>query len=198
MDDAGCLSDHGLVLAQLRIGWRRQTSVIFKYRRIRQMDHVQFETNVRVSSLFTSPAENVDEYVDQLADIVTQELDRLSLVKTATRSSSGGLVNRFLTTEASDSKKERRRLKRKWKRTGNESNRLAYRKCYRSTNLLINKSRADFYSSRIASFPNDPRKRWASVKDLLHASSKTTRGQLKQTGWRAIQFLPSSYRSCRG
>ena len=63
------------------------------------MDHVQFETNVRASSLFTNPAENVDEYVDQLADIVTQELDRRAPVKTATRSSSGGLVNRFLTTE---------------------------------------------------------------------------------------------------
>ena len=27
--------------------------------------------------------------------------------------------------------------------------------------------------------------------------SKTTRGQLKNTGWRAIPFLPSFYRSCR-
>ena len=33
VDDAGCLSDHRLVLVQLRIGWRRQTSVTFKYRR---------------------------------------------------------------------------------------------------------------------------------------------------------------------
>ena len=63
VDDAGCLSDHRLVLAQLRIGWRRKISVTFKYRRIRQMDYVQFETNVCASSLFTSPAENVDEYV---------------------------------------------------------------------------------------------------------------------------------------
>ena len=172
MDDAGCLSDHRLVLAQLRMGWRHQTSVTFKYRRTRQMDHVQFETNVRASSLFTSPAENVDEYVDQLANVVTQEHDRLAPVKTATCSSSGGLVNRFLTIKVSDSKKERRRLGRKWKRTGNELDCLAYCKCCRSTNLLINKSRADFYASHIASFLNDPRKRWASVKDLLHTSVK--------------------------
>ena len=110
----------------------------------------------------------MDEYVDLLADVVTQKLDRIAAVKTATRSSGDGLVNRFLTTEASDSKKKRRRLERKWKRTGIESDRLAYRKCCRSTILLINKSRAAFYASRIASFPNDPWKRWASIKDLLH------------------------------
>ena len=172
VDDAGCISDHRHVLAHLRIGWRRQTSVTFKYRRIYQMDHVQFETNWRASSLFINPAKNVDEYRDQLADDVTQELDRLAPVKTATRSSSGGLVNRFLTTEAIDSKKERRRLERKWKRTSKESDRQAYRKCCQSTNLLIHKSRAEYYGSRIASFPNDPRKRWTSVKDLLHNLAK--------------------------
>ena len=156
LDDAGCLSDHLMVLASLSFGWRRINPVSFSYRLIKSVDASLFETNLRASPLFSNPARTANGFADQRADVITGELDKSSPLKTVTRLSSGKPINRFPNNEAVVAKQERRRLERHWKKTGKECDRLAYRQSCRSANELINKARRTYFIDRIANLSVDP------------------------------------------
>ena len=108
----------------------------FSYRPIKRIYICLFEQNVRSSSLFSSPERMENGFTDQLVDVLTSELDRTALLETVTRPSSGKLINRFLSEEAISAKQKCRRLKRYWKKTGKEWNRLTYCQCCRSANKL--------------------------------------------------------------
>ena len=56
----------------------------------------------------------------------------------------------------------------KWKRSGLEIDRVAYRKACRHANILITKSRADHFRQQLLSASNC-RRRWQIAKELLHA-----------------------------
>src|SRR6218665_1592226 len=67
-------------------------------------------------------------------------------------------ITRWISPEASQAKKERRRLERKWKRSGLEEDRQCYRRHCRFTNKLINESRSSYFRSQLESAEN-PRDR---------------------------------------
>ena len=89
IDNAGCLSIHRMVLAQLNLGWRRHQPVTFSYRRVREIDFPVFESNLRASSLFINPSASADGYVVQLENVLTTELGKVAPLKTVTRRSTG-------------------------------------------------------------------------------------------------------------
>jgi hypothetical protein len=76
--------------------------------------------------------------------------------------------NRWLSAEAVQAKRTRRRLERKWRSTKDIACYTEYRKVCRSANKAIVESRRNFYRQRIDATETDPRKRWATVRDLLH------------------------------
>ena len=47
LDDAGCVSDHQMVLAQLELGWRRLKPVTFSFRRLKQLNFDLFEKSTQ-------------------------------------------------------------------------------------------------------------------------------------------------------
>ena len=112
VDDAGCLSVHQMVLAQLNLGWRRHQPVTFSYRRVREVDFPLFESNLRASSLFINPLASADGYVDQLENVLTMKLGKVAPLKTVTRTSTGKPINRLLSKEAVEAKIMRRKLER--------------------------------------------------------------------------------------
>ena len=114
LDDAGCVSAHRTVLAQLALGWRRLMQVTFSFRRLRQLNFNFFENSLRGSSLFTNSATSPNDFADQLAEVLTSELDKVAL-KTVTRTSTEKQINQFLYDAAVKAKKERWRLERCWK-----------------------------------------------------------------------------------
>ena len=149
--------------------------------------------------LFTNLATSANGFAVQLAEVLTSELDKVAPLKTITRMSTGKRINRFLSDEAVKAKQERRRLERCWKRSGKETDRQRYcksgketdrqryctsckdgketdRQRYRTsckeTNRLINNSRRHYYADHINIMSEDARKRWATVKELLHTSDK--------------------------
>ena len=81
---------------------------------------------------------------------------------------SGKPINRFLSQNAKEAKKKRRRLERCWKRTGKESDHRAYRSQCRLSNSLINESRRQYFAERISNFNAGPKKCWSTVNELLH------------------------------
>ena len=67
---------------------------------------------------------------------------------------------------------ERRRLKRKWKSSGDDQDRVKYRRHCRITNKKIIGARQKFYQDRIEEAGKDPRRRWSVIHDVLYATSE--------------------------
>lgn len=57
--------------------------------------------------LFSSPARMANNFVDQLTDVLTSELDRVMPLKAVMKPLSGNPINKFLIQEAIGAKQER-------------------------------------------------------------------------------------------
>ena len=79
-----------------------------------------------------------------------------------------------LSPEATMAKRKRRRLERRWIRSGRESDKADFRRCCRDTNRLINESRRQSVSSRLGQCAN-ARQRWSAVRKLLHDDNQSAR-----------------------
>src|SRR6218665_1842396 len=119
------------------------------------------------SELFTAPANNANDFAEQIKTAVSMTLDKLAPIQTCNRRPSKN-ITRWLSPEASQAKKERRRLERKWKRSGLEEDRQCCRRHCRFTNKLINESRSSYFHSQLESAKN-PRDRWRISQHLLHS-----------------------------
>ncbi len=108
--------------------------------------HDKFERTLHESPLFTAPALTVDEYADQIETTVVEALNKFAPLRQRRRRPAKP-NSRWLSQDAMDAKRQRRRLERVWKRSGAESDRLAYRKSCRRANKVINMSRRDLCSS---------------------------------------------------
>ena len=100
--------------------------------------------------------------------VVTEVLDDVAPLQVK-KKPFGQKRNFWLSKEARDAKKHRRRLERRWKRTGAEDTRVEYRESCRSTNRLITDSRKKYFSDKISQ-SDDSRGRWSVVKNLLHSN----------------------------
>ena len=100
---------------------------------------------------------------------ITSVLDKLASLKTGRRSGLRRARN-WLSPEAIEAKKQRRRLERRWKASNAEPDRLSYRAACSSTNKLINKSRAASNVECINEASKNPKRLWSTIKSLLHSS----------------------------
>ena len=73
--------------------------------------------DITCSPLYTEPAEDVDDFADQLDSGTTDILDRHCPLTERKRFVSSRRDNHWLSTEAVDLKKRSRRLERKWRST---------------------------------------------------------------------------------
>ena len=167
VDDAGLLSDHRLVVGTVSAVTPQHRPIRTEFRPIKKMDVAQFEQLLRESSLFTSPASTVDEFTEQIESDVVAALDKVAPLRSRCRRPPKP-ITRWLSQEAVDAKRQRRRFERKWKRSGSDSDRLNYRRLCRQANILINDSRHRYYSNMLAS-ATDCVGRWRVVKSLLHS-----------------------------
>ena len=113
--------------------------VIYHYRNIKRIDLELFEQAILSSSLLSSPDPTVDGYANQMETELTSILDKVAPLKTGHRTGHRKAKN-WLSPEAVDAKKRRRRLERRWKASNAEPDRLAYRAACSSANELITTS----------------------------------------------------------
>ena len=122
----------------------------YTYRDIKKIDIADFENRLRSSDLFTDPAGSPYSYLAQFETAVTTVLNQVAPLKVGHRPGPGGRRGaRWLDPEAITAKQHRRRLERRWKKTGSEPDRVAYRDACRHTNKLINASRNRHRCQRI-------------------------------------------------
>jgi len=160
-------SDHDLVVCDLSVWRHKLTAVNYSYRNIRGIDLADFEKRLRSSRLFTDPADTPDGYLGQLESTVTMILDELAPMRHGTRPC-GRKGAKWLEPEAVAAKQLRRRLERRWKKSGHESDRAAYRATCQRANTLINSSRNRHRYQRVVEAGNNSRRVWSAVKDLLY------------------------------
>jgi hypothetical protein len=153
VDDAGNVSDHRLVMAQLRVDSKHWSPVTYKFCLLKHTDCNVFEQSLQSSPLFTAPENAIEALAEQLRTVVVSTLDRLAPLRTVKRTRSDKHINRFLSEEAIVAKQKRRRLERDWKKSSAEPDRLAYREQYRLANRLINESCIKHYAEWIIDIP---------------------------------------------
>ncbi|MCI0560555.1 MAG: reverse transcriptase domain-containing protein, partial [Nitrososphaera sp.] len=162
------LSDHSLITCKITETVLRAPPVQYTFRCWKRLDVDQFRARVSSSSSYRDPAVTADSFAHQLKNDVTAVLDDLLPQHVITRRV--GKSRSCLSEEAVMAKQERRKLERRWKSTGFESVRIAYRKACKVANDLIKKSLSAVYTRRVQETSRDPRMLWRTVKNILHTS----------------------------
>ena len=167
--DSRSVSDHQLVIASLDINSAKPEVIRQTFQNLNNFNASEFESALQRSFLFTNPASTVEEFSSQLREVVTVELNKVCPLKTKTFRPSNS-TSRWISVEANEAKRNRRRLERIWLCTKNEADRLNYRASCRRANILINNSRKKHSSYTLDSCTN-PKQRWKTVNNLLHPNS---------------------------
>ena len=169
VDDAGCVSDNCLITARIGFQTASRPPIRTTVCSLKNFDVNSFEAALRSSSLHTNLADTADAFADQMADIVSAELDRVAPLRTVVRRRPNPTA-KWLSLEADAAKRKRRRLERKWKASSLETDRVTYRSACRVSNNLINQSRQDHYRQKLDE--SDPKQCWQTAKELLHSKDR--------------------------
>ena len=163
------ISDHDLTLTNLNTKRYKSPQRTYHYRNIKSIDLELFEQTILSSSLFSSPDSTVDGYANQMETELTSILDKVAPLKTGHRIGPRKAKN-WLSPEAVDAKKQRRRLERQWKASNAEPDRLVYRAACSSANKLITTSFATSNLECINEASKNPKRLWTTIKSILHSS----------------------------
>ena len=163
------ISDHDLTCTTLNTKRYKSPQRTNHYRNIKSIDLELFEQAILSSSLFSSPDPTVDGYVNQMETEQTSILDKVAPLKTGHRTGPRKAKN-WLSPEAVDAKKRRRRLERRWKASNAEPDRLAYRAACSSANKLITTLFAASNLERVSEASKNPKRLWTTIKSILHSS----------------------------
>ena len=123
------------------------------------------------SRLVTSPPSDVDAYVTELTDTVVRRLDEVAPLRSKRVNSRRSPADLFLSADAVQAKRHRRKCERRWKRTSRDTDRKLYRDACRSTANLINQSRASYLAERLRNAP-DCRSKWRALHGVLHSVNR--------------------------
>jgi len=183
VDEAGQISDHRLVVATITVdSLQYNAPVVFTFRRIKNIDTKSFEQKLRESSLFKSPASTADKFAEQMKNIIVATLDDVAPVRRLVRRPPKA-ITKFLSEDAIEAKRTRRRLERRWLKSHEESDRVAYRRACRRANKLINVSRQNYFREQLSSGAT-VKDRWRISKQLLHSTETDSTDTVVGHIWR--------------
>ena len=121
------------------------------------MDKQAFCRDILQSQLYRSLQSDADEYADLFEAEVTRVLDVHAPLRTARRRCSGQHDTYVLSDEAQRAKRQRRRLERRYRRTGLHSDKQAYNAAFKAAQDCIMTSRADHIKSQLEQASDDIR-----------------------------------------
>ena len=105
----------------------------------------------------------------RIYNLLSKILGIVAPLRTGHCSNNGGRGRRWLSAEAVESRKTRRKLERRWKSTGHESDRVEYQNSCRATNRLIIESQHRENQRVVNEAAGNARRQWSVVNDLLYA-----------------------------
>ena len=129
------LSDHSAIHSKLSLARPRPPKVKKQYRKIRGVDPIEFRNDVMASTLFSSPACNVNDLCDQYDSELSKVVDVHAPLKTRFVTSRPSAP--WYSEEIAAEKRKRRKLERRWRKSGTEADKLQYSdQCSRVRKLL--------------------------------------------------------------
>jgi len=174
------ISDHQLVTAVLPRPAVVQCPVrVISHRKYNRLDPAVFEARLRTSSLFSAPATEINEFADQMKREVVAALDEICPLRTRRRRLPRHRRSP-LSPETVASKRRRRYLERRWRRTRDPNDRTLFKHCCRETNDLICDSRKRDISRRLKQCAT-ARQKWTVVRQLLHSSNSSANNVANST-----------------
>jgi len=166
-----CFSDHRLVTCRLGVPPVPPVTTTYSYRPLRKIDTVAFGRDILCSRLYHSTVADADEYAELFDSEVKRVLDFHAPQRTGRRRC-GQHDIRQLSDEARQAKQLRRRLERRYRRTGLESDRRTYLSACSAARDSITKSRADHIKSKLNDVAGDIGTTWRTAQSLLHNNHK--------------------------
>jgi len=166
-------SDHHLVTCSLGVPPQPPVTTTYIYRPLRKVDVAAFSRDILSSRLYDSTVTDADDYAELFDVEVRRVLDIHAPLRTVRRRC-GQHDIRQLSDEACQAKQLRRRLERRYRRTGLESDRRAYVSACSAArdSTCIMKSRADHIKTKLDEVSGDVGAMWRAAKNLLHNNRK--------------------------
>jgi len=151
-----CFSYHHLLTCCLGVPLPQPVTTTYIYRSLRRIDTAAFSAGILQSRLYSELELNADGYADLFDAEVKRALDIHAPLRTFRRRC-GQHNSRHLSDEARQAKQQRRRLERRYRRTGLQSDKEAYLSACSTACESILKSRADHIKSELDDAAGDVR-----------------------------------------
>ena len=161
-------SDHRMVVHDLMVHSLPAAVITITCRNLKKVDPAKLEKIIRSSPCFTQPSVDPDSFATQIDSDVINALDILAPLRTITKRVSGRPVVNWHTPQTRASKRDCRRLERRFRRTGLQEDYREWRKAGRMCVKSLARARKDFISHEICD--PSPKSRWINIRNILHTS----------------------------
>ena len=164
------LSDHLAILATLSApAYMRPPRITKTTRSFRTINCAAFSQDIQSSSLFSSPANNLDSYLTQFNSMLSSLLDKHAPLKSVSYTSR--THKPFITKEIRQEKAKRSKLETVYRRTRSPTDLQNFKKQSRLVAKLITTSRRTYFKTLISNSVNQPKKLWPALNSLLSRST---------------------------
>ena len=152
--------------SKLSIAKARPPKVKKQYRKIRGVDSIEFRNDVIASTVFSSPACNVNDLCDQYDSELSKVVDVYAPLKTRFVISCPSAL--WYSEEIAAEKCKHRKLEKRWPKSGTEADKLQYSdQCSRVCKLLKS-SKMSYYASLINENKSDSKVLFNTIDHMLH------------------------------
>ena len=159
-------SDHITVLCDLELVKPPPKIKQVSNRKIKDIDREKLQVDILSSELCQNTPDTLDELVNSYNTTLARALDRHTPLRTKVIRSRP-LVPKF-NEEIKIARREKRKAKKKWRRTGFREDMLAYKVKKNDANALMNEARRKFYHNFIQDNSNSQRHLFLAAKKLLN------------------------------
>jgi len=131
-------------------------------------DDEEFRNDVMASTLFSSPACNVNDLCDQYDSELSKVVDVCAPLKTRF------VISRpfapWYNEEIAGEKRKRRKLERRWRKSGTEADKLQYYDQCSRVRKLLKSSKMSYYASLINENKSDYKVLFNTIDRMLHCT----------------------------
>lgn len=181
-------SDHRLIIGELIMPLPQCQVITYSYRDIKNIDPAQFDSILCKSSCFTQTVNDPDEFAARIDKDVISTLDVLAPLRTVTKRVSSSQVVNWHSSQSRSDKKTCRRLERRFRRTKDQGDYVAWRKAGRVLGKSLKEARRDHFAHAINDCAN-LKSKWSCILNLLHLSKTVVSSSLCLTGDMFLKYF---------
>lgn len=168
--DMGCISDHFGISCKLDMNSPLlHIAKLITFRQYHKMDRDEIKCDLHNTAFVVSPSDNASDLYEQYINSLSSILEKHAPLKTKCLSKPTPV---WITQPYREAKRLRRQAERAWRKNPSVLNRSKLRRQISKCNVIINKSKGDFYTDIIHSNSGDSKKLWKELNNILHRKSE--------------------------